>query len=133
MTKISTTDQKVNTKKFENNFEAIFGKDKPVVRGSFIQTEDGIVPRGTANFTPRYEGSAAVLKPHEAFRSPIDGKMIESRKQLAEHNKRHGVTNSADYSGGYIERKAHERNRKGQEYLEQTRRSDIHEAISKFT
>jgi len=34
----------------------------------------------------------------EAFRSPIDGTVITGRKALREHNKRHNVTNVADYS-----------------------------------
>ena len=74
-----------------------------------------------------------IMKPLESFTSPIDGQVITSRKQLSMHNKQHGVTNSADYNGGYIERKAKERVRAGQEYLKATRRTDLHDAFNKHT
>ena len=45
----------------------------------------------------------------EPFMSPIDGKMIYSRRQLKEHNKKHGVTDMRDYGPDWFERKAKER------------------------
>lgn len=45
----------------------------------------------------------------DAFISPVDGKPIYSRRQLREHNARHGVTNVADYGESWFERKASER------------------------
>ena len=96
---ISTNDQKVNKSKFDDNFDAIFGKDKPVERGSFTQGPDGkMVPRGTIQTTQ----STPALHIHQDFQSPIDKSMITSPKKLAEHNKRHGVTNMADYGTNYI-------------------------------
>ena len=47
--------------------------------------------------------SAVVLKSFEAFKSPLDGRMISDRRQLAEHNKKHGVTNIADYGVKHFE------------------------------
>lgn len=41
--------------------------------------------------------SAMVMKSFEPFKSTVDGTIINDRKQLAEHNKRNGVTNIADY------------------------------------
>jgi hypothetical protein len=38
----------------------------------------------------------------EPFISPIDKTMISDRKHLAEHNKKHNVTNSADFSPEYL-------------------------------
>jgi hypothetical protein len=38
----------------------------------------------------------------QAFVSPIDGRVISDRKQLAEHNKRHGVVNSAEFSDEFL-------------------------------
>ena len=41
--------------------------------------------------------TAVVAKSFIAFKSTIDGSIINDRKQLAAHNKRNGVTNIADY------------------------------------
>ena len=114
---------------FLDNFDKIFG-DKPVQRGSFTQGEDGkLVPRGTVSTTPQ----GPVLHIHKDFMSPIDRKMITSPKKLAEHNKRHGVTNVADYGDSYVKNKAHARVNAGQKFLNETRRSDINEAISRHS
>ncbi len=40
----------------------------------------------------------------DAFVSPIDGQVVSGRAALREHNKKHGVTNIADYSEGYFEK-----------------------------
>ena len=45
----------------------------------------------------------------ESFKSPIDGSIISDRAHLRAHNKRHGVTDSRDYSGEYFKSKAAER------------------------
>ena len=41
--------------------------------------------------------SAVVAKSFIAFKSTVDGSIINDRKQLAAHNKRNGVTNIEDY------------------------------------
>jgi hypothetical protein len=41
--------------------------------------------------------SATVAKSFEAFKSTVDGSVISDRRQLAAHNKKHGVTNIEDY------------------------------------
>ena len=115
---------------FKDNFNAIFGKDKPVERGSFTQTKDGLVPRGTV---ATQVNAPMVMAGLPEFQSPIDKTMISSRKQLAEHNKRYGVTNVADYSNGYVEKKAVAREAAGQKYLNDTRRSDINQAIERHS
>jgi hypothetical protein len=53
--------------------------------------------------------SAAVQGNIEPFVSPIDGSVISDRKQLREHNKRHGVVNTAEFSQEHFKRKAKER------------------------
>lgn len=127
---ISTNDTPTNKAKFEANYEAIFGKNKPVSRGSFVQDpETGkLVPKG------KYErpsvNAPMVMNVMKEFKSPIDGSIISSRSKLAAHNKRHGVTNASDYSGGYIEKKATERVNSGQKYLKDTRRTDINSAFN---
>ena len=132
MTKISTNDQKVDKKRFEANFEAIFGKKDPSGPGAFTQDLSGkMVPRGTA---PRTANTSAMIrKPMEEFVSPIDQSVISSHSQLDAHNRRHGVTNSSDYSDGYIENRARARNAAGEKHLKETRRTDINDAIQRHT
>lgn len=133
---IKTSTQSVDKKKFDDNFDAIFGKPKKVKGGSFIMNpETGkLVPRDEY-VRPAGEGVNApmVMAPMQDFVSPIDQTTISTRSQLEAHNRKHGVTNASDYSGGYIERKAHERVNAGQEYLNQTRRSDIGSAIDEHS
>lgn len=45
----------------------------------------------------------------ESFVSPIDGSVISDRSHLRAHNKRHGVTNVADYGPDWFGRKRKER------------------------
>jgi len=130
MTTIKNTNQAVSGS-YEENFAKIFG-DKPPQRGSFIQGKDGkLVPRET--YQRERVNSPMIMKPLESFVSPIDGQVISCRSQLAAHNKKHGVTNSADYSGGYIEQRARERNAAGERYLKESRVIDIHKAIQKHS
>jgi hypothetical protein len=55
------------------------------------------------------ERAPAVHGDIEAFRSPIDGSIIDDRGKLRAHNKKHGVTNCADYSQDWFDKKASER------------------------
>ncbi len=48
--------------------------------------------------------SAMIMRDIESFVSPIDGTVITSRPKLEAHNKKHGVTNIADYSAGHFEK-----------------------------
>ena len=43
------------------------------------------------------------------FKSPIDGKMICDRRQLAAHNKTHGVTDMRDYTQSHFDKAAKQR------------------------
>ena len=85
-----------NQKLYDNNFDKIFGSEK-----ERKQRED-------ENKKEKYKHAAApsrsayIMKPIEPFKSNIDGTIISDRKQLGEHNKRNGVTNSADYSESYM-------------------------------
>lgn len=106
-----TLRSKVNTPEFDAAFDAIFGEGKKVERGSWVQDSE------TGDFVPKSEyqtvdpDAPAVLGSPEAFTSPIDGTVIDDRGALRRHNKRHGVTNIADYGESYFERKAGERER----------------------
>ena len=47
-----------------------------------------------------------IMEDIKPFVSPIDGTIISSRPKLEAHNKRHGVTNSADYSQAHFDKAA---------------------------
>ena len=53
--------------------------------------------------------SAAVHGDLESFVSPVDGSVISDRAQLREHNRKHKVTNSSDFSPEFYEKAAKER------------------------
>lgn len=55
------------------------------------------------DYVERQERQHMVIGPLKEFRSPITGEMITNREQLRQHNRAHGVTNSADYSQSYLE------------------------------
>lgn len=72
--------------------------------------------RKTGKFIPKEEyynrepvDAPVVHGDFNAFVSPIDKKPIESRKQLREHMKKHGVAPSSEFSGDYIEKRAKQR------------------------
>jgi len=104
-----TLRSRVNSSAFDDGYDAIFGKDRKPVRGSWVQDAK------TGEFIDKSErrtidpDAPMVLGALEEFRSPIDGQMISDRGQLRRHNAMHGVTNIADYGQGYFDRKAGER------------------------
>lgn len=53
--------------------------------------------------------SAMVNGKFETFQSPIDQSEITGPASLREHNRRHGVTDSRDYSPEFMEKKQKER------------------------
>lgn len=57
----------------------------------------------------RQETRTSIHGDIQPFVSPIDGKVISDRKQLREHNQRHGVVSSAEFSPEFYARKAKER------------------------
>lgn len=67
------------------------------------------------------------------FVSPVDGKVVHGRASLREHNKRHGVTNMADFKNEW-ENKAKERAKffsGDASYDRERRREAIEKAIEK--
>jgi hypothetical protein len=117
-----------NSEAFSSNFDKIFGDRDIPKTGTYVQTENGFVPREDY-VRPDRVNAPSIMKPLEAFKSPIDGSIISDRGKLAAHNKRHGVTNSADYSNNYLERKTQQRVASGERHLKQTRFEDISRAI----
>jgi len=133
MDRISTEQQIVDKAKFDKGFDNIFGKPKAKKSGGYVQCpETGkLVPRGEYIRPKDGVNAPMVMGMHQDFVSPIDQTVISSRAKLEAHNRKHGVTNSSDYSNGYIENKARQRNERGEKYLRDTRRSDIGDAIDR--
>jgi hypothetical protein len=78
----------------------------------FCKTKMKMVIKGTErNHQDDAPRGHMVIGPLEPFHSPITGEEITSRKQLAAHNKAHGVTNSADYSKEWYQSKEKQRHR----------------------
>ena len=61
--------------------------------GKLIPAEEYVRPK------PKTHMVMGDIKP---FISPIDRKPVTTRPQLEEHNRRHGVTNSADYPKEWV-------------------------------
>jgi hypothetical protein len=57
------------------------------------------------------ENSHSIHGDIESFVSPIDHSVISDRNQLREHNKKHNVVNSAEFSQNFLDRKRVERER----------------------
>ena len=123
-----------NTAKFDENFDRIFGGHTTAKSGRFRQDPltGNLVDREELQNVARVN-APMVMRPMEAFQSPIDRTVIRTRQQLKVHNKRHGVTNVRDYKDGYVEKKAHQRVNDGQKYLKETRRVDINQAIDRHS
>ena len=68
--------------------------------GKLIPAEEYVRPRAK---------SAYVMEDVKPFVSTVDGTVISSRPHLEAHNRRHGVTNSADYSKEYLKSRADQR------------------------
>jgi hypothetical protein len=95
----STRRDGYDQKTYGDNFDRIFGSEK-----ERKQREDAVKIEDHKHSAARSK-SAYVMKPMDPFKSNVDGSIISDRKQLAEHNKRNGVTNSADYSDSYMNNK----------------------------
>lgn len=107
-----TIRSKTNSPEFEEAFTRIFG-DKLPERGSWIQDPETGKLISKDELANRDPDAPAVHGSIEAFKSPIDGTIIDDRRTLREHNRKHGVTNIQDYgdNGGqaFFERKHKER------------------------
>lgn len=70
----------------------------------------------------------------EPFVSPVDGKVISGRRALREHNKKHNVTNPADFKNEWEQkRKERERFYSGDTSYDSKRRKEhLIQAIEKL-
>ena len=91
---------------FEDGYDRIFDKNRPVVRGKFVWDEEQGKMVSKSEFTPPSSGLPHIQADIEPFRSPIDGRAITSRSKLRDHNKQHGVTNARDYGPDYYKKAA---------------------------
>jgi len=73
-----------------------------------------------------------VMEDIKPFKSPIDGSVISSRPQLEAHNRRHGVTNSADYPKEWVANRGKQRLREQQRNLKESRRADLMKAFDQM-
>ena len=125
----STRRDGYDQKSYSDNFESIFGSEKDRRLRADAEKVETFKHAASSN------KSSYVAKSFEEFKSNVDGSIISDRKQLADHNKRNGVTNSADYSESYMNNRrssissAQERTDKTQRInkLKQTLRNRGHE------
>ncbi len=78
----------------------------------------------------RKDRSHLLVKNFEPFVSPIDGKIVATRKALADHNKRHNVTQDG-FKDRMAMRKAEQENLLGGRYKDATRKDDIRDAVER--
>ena len=62
------------------------------------------------DYTPPDDRKVYIHGDIESFVSPITKEIISDRRQLREHNREHGVTNSSDYSESFLKKRSLERN-----------------------
>ena len=90
-----------------------------------------LVPRETYLAGQETKGeSAAVHADFDPFLSPVDRKMINSRKELKEHHKRHGTTDSRDYPADFVVKRGKARMAADDKALKISRRDDLRRAFS---
>lgn len=100
-------DKRRQGKAYDENFDRIFGKEHKATSGRFV-TDKGsnkIVEVGER----QVDAKGFVIPDIEAFVSPIDGRIVNTRSELLRHNSEHGVTDSRDYGQDFIEKKHIER------------------------
>ena len=94
-------------KAYDENFDRIFGKEHKASSGRFVADKDSgeVVNAGER----KIDAKGYVIPDIEAFVSPVDGRVVNTRSELAVHNREHGITDSRDYSKEFIEKKHIER------------------------
>ncbi len=93
---------------FDEGFDSIFGYKEPE-RGSWVwcSVRKKLIPK--AEYVPPDTKIIYVHGDIESFVSPITREVISDRKQLRDHMREHGVTNSADYSHDFMMKRSGER------------------------
>ena len=75
----------------------------------FCKVTQKMVEKGMEQNPDTGPKSAMIIPPLTPFISPITGEEITCRAQLQRHNRAHGVTNSADYSQEFLDKRSKER------------------------
>jgi len=94
-----------------SNYDANYPfQDDVVQRGSWVF--DSAVGKlvKKEDYTPPDDSRVYIHGDIESFVSPITKELISDRRQLREHNREHGVTNSADYSEDFLKKRSLARN-----------------------
>ncbi len=76
------------------------------MKTSYIWIDGVMCEKKDVRISPK---SAAIMEDIKPFVSPITREVITSRPALRAHNKRHGVTNTADYSHEFLAKRSKER------------------------
>ena len=77
---------------------------------------------------PKTKQTHMVMEDVKPFKSPIDGSVISTRRKLDEHNRRHGVTNSADYPKEWVANRGKQRLREQKRHGDNERRELLKKA-----
>lgn len=95
----------------------------------------------TGKFIPKEEyysqesvNAPTIFGEFKEFISPVTKELITDRGQLRQHNARHGITSSSDYSPEYIAKRAKKRDDEmtgNTAAHRQDRREAIHRALSR--
>ena len=97
--------------------------------------------RHTGEFIPidesaRKHDGVAIHGVFEPFKSPVDGSIISTNKQLRDHNEKNNVVNADEFSPEFYERKAKERAEfyQGKRSTQQIQRDrmEIYETINRL-
>lgn len=83
-----------------------------MARRSYIQIDGKLIPKEEYYGDNSRNPGPFVLPDIEPFVSTVDGKPINGRKQLRDHNRRHDVVQYAEFSPEYIEKKVKERHQR---------------------
>ena len=99
-----------NSSNFVSNYEKIFGEKKEGRQTGrwYFDEESGKLVKELPASRPTPSG-VTVFSNLNPFKSPITGEIITCRKQLREHHKRYGTTDSRDYSGEHFRKKGEQR------------------------
>ena len=79
-------------------------------RKSWIQIDGKLIPKDEYRGTnSRVSEGLMIIPDIEPFKSPVDGRIVNSRSALRVHNKELDVTHYQDFSQEYIDKRVKER------------------------
>tara|TARA_R110000772_G_scaffold33324_8_gene81215 strand:+ start:3156 stop:3518 length:363 start_codon:yes stop_codon:yes gene_type:complete len=93
----------------KNNSDRREGGDDKSFKENFDTIDWSNVKRVRRITHSSHGSSPTTVNQFEEFKSPLDGSVIGDRRQLREHNNKHGVTDSRDYSADYMKKRETQR------------------------